>query len=74
MYMQNVETSPEFANIINQIFLLLVISRVCAAFDKFKAWESDPNICFPDLLEKLPHLEVYEQAPTDKSEQQPGLR
>lgn len=58
----------------HQIFLLLVISRVCAAFDKFKAWESDPSICFPDLPEKLPHLEVYEHASTDKSKQQPGLR
>lgn len=74
MYMQKLGTLPEFANIINQIVLLLVISRVCAAFDKFKAWESDRNICFPDLSGKLPHLEVYEQAPMDKSKQQPGLR
>lgn len=43
------------------------------AFDKFKAWETGPNVCFPDLPEKLPHLEVYEQALTDKSKQQLSL-
>lgn len=41
--------------ILNQMLLRWMMD------DKFKAWEPDPtNVYFPDLPEKLPHLEVYE--------------
>lgn len=63
-----------YENILNTMVLLLIISRLCVAvFDIFKAWETDYNVCLPDLPEKLPHLEVYERALPDKSKQQPSL-
>lgn len=51
--------------------LLWIFWRFCdCTIWHFQCLEN-PNFCFPDLPEKLPHLEVYGRALTDKSKQRP---